>query len=689
MGARMHQQGGKYSIALHSFVCALFFVLIEGIKAYRSSQWSGTTAWDLGGIAAGLALYAVLLALLGGGLPWGAARLWKREFLASAPVAGTLAGLVVWGCLSPYREFAPTLDDAVVAGGLAALGFSAWLGRRALGMGGAEIAAILSTALLCGCTALYASGLYWLFEPDRARWVTVVPLAAAGIAGGLAIGLRSIPGLRMPWVRVAWSLLLVAAPVIACRGATWRSTRASADAQPNLVFVVADTLRAKSLALHGGPIPSPALDAMAARGHVFERAYSLAPWTLPSMTSLFGSDYPPSLTPGASGEVWTQQLWQYAVQPDRETLAEKLRARGYATGAFTANAFLPVVPGLMEGFDTRASAHPILLLPQGLFNHLPFLQDALLAWAPALANLRPHDTTRDLAHYSEAFLQRNRNRPFYLWVHYIDPHAPYDPPAAYRTRTGAWPFFHPYTGGERWGIPILGHNYTVPEADRDYVASLYDGEVRYIDEFIGRLNGAIVENGLAENTYVCVTSDHGEELWERGDWGHGQSLYDELVHVPLLITGPGIPAGRTGAPVSAVDLTPTLADFVAAAPEPGWKGVSQRAAIEGRAALAPRPVFMQGTSNKAWPHPVQAVVDGGFKLMRELDTGAVRLYDLAADPGETADRSAAEPERVAAMAALLDAWMLGFSAVFPVPEGGSPGANTELFDELRGMGYLR
>src|SRR5690606_31804444 len=98
--------------------------------------------------------------------------------------------------------------------------------------------------------------------------------------------------------------------------------------------------------------------------------------------------------------------------------------------------------------------------------------------------------------YARAFIKRHRNQPFFLWVHYIDPHAPYDPPQSLRrVQEGPWPFFHPYVGGERWNLPILGRNFEVAEPDRDYVQSLYEGEVAYIDRFVGRIMDALQAGG--------------------------------------------------------------------------------------------------------------------------------------------------------------------------------------------------
>jgi arylsulfatase A-like enzyme len=311
----------------------------------------------------------------------------------------------------------------------------------------------------------------------------------------------------------------------------------------------------------------------------------------------------------------------------------------------------------------------------------------LARWAPALAPLRPHDTTAALSRYAAAFLRWHGDRPFYLWVHYIDPHAPYDPPERYRSLRGRWPFFHPYQGGEAWGLPILGDpEWDVPEADRDYVASLYHGEIRYVDEFIGRLRADLARRGLAEHTYLCLTSDHGEELWEHGDWGHGHALYEEQVHVPWILAGPGLPAQRVATPVSAIDLVPTLAGLLGLPADPAWHGESLSPALRAGQAPAARPVFIQGTSNRTPVDPLRMVLAWPFKLVEGATTGRVWLYDLERDPEERGDLALTDPARAEALRARLHQWLATFESTFPAESGALEG--NALLEQLQGMGYL-
>lgn len=664
----------------HAIAQAYWLVLLEVIKAQRASQWGGATGSDLLGLAVAALGYALLLYALQRLLALGVARVLARRPRLADAMAGFSSGALVWGVLSVHREFYPTADDALVLAGLAGLAIlhaTTW--RRLQSAAGA--------ALLIAVVGTLSLGEAELFAAERSSLVTrggFAVLAGAFLVLGLLTLWRSRAGARV-WYAAFLALLLL--PPLWVRHAS-ASQRADGASRPNIVFIVADTLRAKDLEIYGGAVPAPNLKRLAARGTQFDRAYSLAPWTLPSMTALFGSQYPAGLTPGLDQSAWNLQLWQYRVPETIKPLQYRLDEAGYATGAVTGNALLWVTPGMTDGFATLANSHPILLVRGGLFRMAPLLQAVLARWIPALAPLHPHDTTAALTHYANAYVRKHAAHPFYLWLHYIDPHAPYDPPSRYRTLTGAWPFFHPFKGGDQWGIPILGTpDFAIPESQHDYLTALYKGEIQYVDEFVGHVLDQVDALGLADTTYACFTADHGEELWEHGEWGHGQSLHDELVHVPWIIAGPDIVAQHIAEPVSAIDLMPTLADLAGLPADPEWRGKSLAPALQGKAPFVPAPVFIQGTSNRSTVEPLQAVVQGPYKLIRGTGSGSAQLYDLAADPGEQHDVAEANPEVVETLSTLLKNWSESFTSTFPAP-GQDENRGQELQEQLRGMGYL-
>lgn len=673
---------GAFSALWAGCGLASFFVFLELLKAARSSQWAGFLGRDLVGGVAAYGVYALVIGLLFVVARW-LMGLWGVLRPFSEALSLFLGGAVVWALLSVHREQTPTLDDGIVA--LALLGCS---GAMALGRGRwystARFGGLLVLIGLCGVSGLLASGEYFIFSVDRSTAVTIYPALWTCSCGLVLVALQLVSS--RPRVLLLAGLLGVLIPPVLAWGLLYRAANSGEQAKPNLVFVVADTLRADYCGAYGGQVPTPNLARLAASGTQFEQSYSLAPWTLPSMTGLLSSAYPRSLTPGSGHGVWSLQMNRYEVDTREATLPMRLEAAGYATGAVTANAFLPSIPGAMEGIQTHASSHPILLREEGYLASLPFLGALVEAWCPALANIRPHNTTRSLDHYARVFIDRHRAQPFFLWVHYIDPHAPYDPPESLRrVHKGPWPFFHPYAGGEAWGLPILGKDFNVAPPDRDYVKSLYEGEVAYIDQFAGRILDALKDAGIADHTYVCFTSDHGEELWDHGEWGHGHALYEEQLRVPLLFAGPGIKTQRVQEPVSAIDLLPTLGGLMSVTPASTWRGESLAPLLRGEVAAPPsKPIFAQGTTNKT-ETPMHAVIYEGYKLIRIAGTDSVKLYDLHADPGEQRDIAAEQPERVATLVSLLDAWLRSFPSFF---EDEKSKFNSELKEGLEGMGYL-
>ena len=659
---------------------ALFFIYLEMLKAARSSQWSGLGASDWLGVLVGGLFYTIALTLLVA-LFAGAA---KRFGMRLPAVAIFLSGAIVWGLLSVHREQTPTMDDGIVAAVLAGFGIAVWLTSWMVPVSIQRVTAAFGVFWLSGLTALYSAGQFYLFSPQRAEVVTKYPLMYLSLVG-FALAIVLVLRLRTRALCLAASAG-VAVPFLVLFGSLHAPARNGEEARPNMVFIISDTLRADYCSAYGGAVATPNLSALAESGVRFDRNYSLAPWTLPAITGLFSSQYPKSLTPDGDHKTWILEMNRYEVDYEVPTLPMRLEEAGYRTGAFTANAFLPVVPGMMFGYEDRASSHPILLEDNGYFNQLPLLSATFRAWLPVLVDIRPHNTTQDLDRYAQAFIRRHRDVPFFLWIHYIDPHAPYDPPEDLRrVHEGPWPFFHPYVGGEEWGIPILGKNFFVAEPDQDYVRSLYEGEITYVDDFVGRIQDALKSAGVADDTYVCFTSDHGEELWDHGEWGHGQSLHDELVRVPWIFSGPGLSPRTISNPVSAIDLVPTLADVLGVAPAESWRGKSLGPVLRGEEEVpADVPIFSLGTSNKSVNNPQYMVVRGTYKLI-QIDGGEDVLYDLATDPEEQSNIASENPALVAELGALLDEWLASFSPYFdamPVE------FNREMEQGLEGMGYL-
>jgi arylsulfatase A-like enzyme len=694
---RIHRSNPGRNAAYLSATLALFFLFLERLKDSRSSFWCPMT-WreSLGAVLTFLIFWAFLAiasALTGALL---------RSVRVRTPglalsLSGLGAGLALWAFLSVFRTRTPTMDDALVVGTVVTLTVLSavlqWSGVLRLG----NSCLVWSLAFLSGIAAQRAALDWFFFEPRRVALVTglsslwLVVVLGAGTAVWVATR-----GRRLAVVpRILAGVLALAVPV-----AFWIATSSplrngwsetgGGEGSRNLLFLTCDALGADYCATYGGTVPTPAFDRVAQDGALFLQSYSLAPWTLPSMNAMFLSAYPTGLTPGGSRTVWRKELTYYEFDPATPTLAEQLAAKGYVTAAFVGNPILRDRDGILRGFHHTVDFEPHAPEKRGPFARSPFLWDAVAALVPGLVSEGPRDLARLLNVYATTFVRQNARRPFFLWVHHIDPHEPYDPPAAFRTQTGPWPSFCPI--GQHWDTPKLDDfgNITVSETDKAYVRSLYEGEIQYVDFRLGELLCELGSLGLADETYVCITADHGEEFWEHGRYGHGQSAYNDLVRVPLAFAGPGLVHQTVETPVSAIDLMPTFAELMGLAPAPEWRGYSLVPLLKGEPdARPPRPCFAQATSHYCWPQPLQMVTDGRAKLIREPGTGRVELYDLEADPHETTDLAASDGSEAGRLTALLDAWAGSFPVTFAERTADSDAARQqEVEDRLRSIGYI-
>jgi len=396
------------------------------------------------------------------------------------------------------------------------------------------------------------------------------------------------------------------------------------DTKPDMVLIVVDTLRADHLGAYGYPRDtSPTLDGLAARGALFEAAWGAAPWTLPSIMSIMTSLYP-------SGHRVENDGLKLA--PNIPTLAQTFQAVGYATGGFVSHIYVTGTFGFSRGFDRFDDfnlASPEYRLEAGMEPDAGRVTDAALEWLAA-----------------------QENRPVLLFVHYFDPHWPYEPPDEFKAL-----FPSDYRGDLDAGYDSISRfqdrHVDMPEDYRSFLVSRYDGEIRYVDREIGRLLEGLGRTGRAGRAWITVTSDHGEEFKEHGSVGHGRNLYEEVVHVPLVIAGPASRAAAKGGrriatPVSGIDLFPTMLDLAGVERRPpGLTGVSLAPALlaDGDGA----PVMDAGKaiviSETVRLNTYQkALRRGSRKLIQFMGQNRCELYDLGVDPGEKADLAASHPE---------------------------------------------
>jgi len=367
--------------------------------------------------------------------------------------------------------------------------------------------------------------------------------------------------------------------------------------------------------------------------------------------------------------------------PDEiDTLAERLRRAGYATAGLGLNAHLEELFHFRQGFDDY-------LFPARA-DYGKSLGSKLLGlvWPNRFPALFP--SSEAIADVAVDWIEENRHRPFFLWMHVLDPHWPYEPPEEW-----APGFDHPRFG-RRWGDPetvtnVQAGNLKLGADDREAVRELYRGEIRYADHEVGRVLTTLQELGLYDDALIVFASDHGEEFWEHGRYEHGHALYDEVLRVPLAFKLPRAKQ-RThlDVPVSTESVTPTILDVLGLAHDPTeFSGTSLRPFWESPRKARTVPLFSGATY---YHGEKRAVVFDDKKLVLDLDTGRVELYDLEADPQELHSLTSSERKTVEKGLELLREW-LERAAALRERLGIGPDPNADLDEaaqrHLQALGY--
>lgn len=417
----------------------------------------------------------------------------------------------------------------------------------------------------------------------------------------------------------------------------------------SVLVIVVDTLRRDRLGVHGGARGlTPNLDALAAEGRVYDEAWSHAPWTLPSTASLFSGLLPQHH--GAGGDLAGGFR---AVREDAPLLAEQFQRHGWRTGIVANVDFLGPAFGLTRGFeevDTLGSSD----------NHAP--RDAVRTTDAALR-----------------LVERFDDEPFLLVVHYFDAHAEYEPPQPWRAR-----FADPRdaeAGGAAMGTraQVVARRFQGAPLDADLLArmeKLYDGEVAFVDDQIGRLWRSLPQS-VRDSCTLVVTSDHGEEFGDHGDWEHGHTHHPELLRVPLVLRGPGIAAGRSDELVGHVDVARTLL---------ARAGLDDDMARDGRDLLASaRQAQPHVAYGRFWGPPTVSLRDAERAVHRRASPQQPLVYARDTDPREL---------RPIDDAGLVQAGLLALAAyesehgLLPAKSGPLPRVDAQARQRLDGVGYV-
>jgi len=446
---------------------------------------------------------------------------------------------------------------------------------------------------------------------------------------------------------------------------------------PNVLLIVMDTLRADELGCYGGAPhatvqATPNLDALAARGVLYERAYATSSWTWPSTASILTG-----LVPEVHGVLDDTSCYLAAAI---ETVGEALERAGCATGAFVCNPLIDPVKNFDQGFET--------------FDH---------AWEARKSEA--------VLPRIEAWIAERADARFFLYLHLVDPHEPVapdpqdlarvgvsaSPPPGSPTRPAVSARTALLRGEGLTETGAIDPDKVVPKDQQQWLKDTYAAAVSTCDRHVGTVLGWLEEHGLLEDTIVAFTSDHGEELFDHGFLGHDHTLYQELVHVPMILAGPGIASGkRVATPVSNRHLAWTLAR------RGGAKLTGPADPIDlGTPESVPSRQIHFSTEHGWWWNDHRTTILGVLEWPRVLHVhpdalpfgaaqgtpagdGIVRLYDLESDPQETKDVAREEPEIVEALKrSLLEHRQVHSARRHPMV----PGSGEATKELLRRLGY--
>ncbi|MFC1677128.1 sulfatase [Planctomycetota bacterium] len=440
----------------------------------------------------------------------------------------------------------------------------------------------------------------------------------------------------------------------------------------NVLLIGIETLRADHVSCLGyHRNTTPTLDKLARKGVVFSGAMATSSWTLPAVTSVFTSLYP-----GVHKTTGTQRR----LSENITTLTEILKENNYSTAAFVSNPTLDSPCGLSKGFQLYDDFSVRLDTSLNLFENNPLdNQGNYISMTSEPVN-RP----------AISWLNKNHQKPFFMFVFYYDPHYDYVPPAPFDTA------FDPDYKGRIDGCGIIREprKSTRPaQRDLDHIIALYDGEILYTDGYIAELLEKFKELEILDDTLVVVFGDHGDEFYEHGSTGHGHSLYKELIHIPLIFSWPTtIPQNKQiDAIVSQIDVMPTVLDYLGIKYDGFMQGDSLRPLIESQKEKLHNTVYAEVSIHNN--NHFAAAISKDNKFILDLNTDDKQLFDLNEDTNEQLNLYKERPANLIPLEADLTQWRAKNNK-FANQFGGNEDSNKVEPDEtrlreLKALGYLQ
>jgi arylsulfatase A-like enzyme len=461
----------------------------------------------------------------------------------------------------------------------------------------------------------------------------------------------------------------------ACRTATTR---------PNILLIVMDATRAKNLSCYGYPRPTTLhLARLAERSVVYEMAISPAGWSLPSHASMFTGLY--------ASRHGAHDQHKY-LAPEHLTMAELLRSYGYRTVASCSNVYVGPATGLDRGFEQFNT----LRNPAGSLAEVNRKMAVGVAAVLGQRDAGARYTNQQVK--SALYRLRADGRPFFMFIHYNEPHAPYRPPRKYNRYLpdGVSPKEARRINQDRWKYfvePTL-----MDGRDFEILTAMYDGEIAYLDSRIGQVLDWVEKLGILDNTMVIITSDHGENVGDHRMMGHAYCLYDTLVHVPLIIHYPREMAttGRVAHQVQTLDLLPTILAMLGDTSSGTYRslqGYDLLSSARRDFTIAEQMHPDLTTFHRRFPGADVSRYDRALRMTRTDrykyiwdSNGHHELYDLQVDPDETRNIIAERQDIAQDLDRRLTEWRNSFEEAIPSDQ--APEFDEAVTARLRALGYL-
>lgn len=441
--------------------------------------------------------------------------------------------------------------------------------------------------------------------------------------------------------------------------------KARSRAENNVILILVDTLRADHLPIYGYKLDTaPHLSKLSQNAVVFENVMSQASWTSPSVASIF--------TSMMSSEHGVLSSYSLRLKPDNLALAEILKDEGYFTKGISANPLISEATFFDQGFTSFEEVPAKYMV----YRSTDIVVSKTLKWLD----------------------QRKNTDPFFMYVHFIDPHDPYLAPRPFTFQTKKWnlsnvsqTLLYMFLQPSGYGMYGVGRTNTLYPGQVDNMRDRYDGEIKYIDQAISQIFRKLEERSLLNNTLVILTSDHGEEFLEHGDIKHGATLYQETIHVPLIMFFPnGKWSGkRLKAPARSIDISPTILDFLKVEQPETFRGESLLPIISG-SETQDRLVISELYSVFNESLRAVSVTSDGYKLIKSFDEKAnstLELFSLGDDPGEKVNIIQHKPELVRVLENMVQEHLKKYNVKPGQPRKGK--LDTEIIDRLKAIQYFR